>query len=79
MKKLIALLLIAGCLQSCAMLMTPHPDSCQTTIPKPGQAKRAMRPGFVIADVIIFWPLLLVDIYTDAIYRPCDKINVPSK
>ena len=67
---LIPALLIACTLQSCATVFGGKINSYQRTKPLPGQEQRRLRVGAFIADVFLFWPGLVVDFATCAIYRP---------
>jgi hypothetical protein len=60
---------------SCATVFGGRVTSCQKTKPVPGQQQRDVRVGALIADVLLFWPGVIVDFATGAIYRPCDRHN----
>jgi hypothetical protein len=69
-KPFIAILLIACILSSCATVFGGHVNAYQRTRPVPGQQTRPLRVGAFIADLILFWPGLVIDFATCAIYRP---------
>lgn len=69
-KPLIATLLIACTLSSCATVFGGHVNSYQRTKPTAGQPTRPLRVGAFIADLVLFWPGLVIDFATCAIYRP---------
>lgn len=66
---LIAVTIISS-LSSCATVFGGRITDEQRTRPLPGQPSRALRPVALIADVILFWPGIIVDFATGAIYRP---------
>tara|TARA_B100000809_G_C15137380_1_gene531281 strand:- start:4781 stop:4963 length:183 start_codon:yes stop_codon:yes gene_type:complete len=47
----------------------------QRTIPKAGEEQREVRVGALIVDVLIFWPVAIVDFATGAIYKPENKLE----
>jgi hypothetical protein len=70
-RPVIAVLLIAcTTLSSCATVFGGHVNAYQRTRPQPGQQQRPLRVGAFIADILLFWPGLIVDFATCAIYRP---------
>ncbi|WP_158990959.1 hypothetical protein [Mucilaginibacter sp. L196] len=69
-KPLIALLLIICTLSSCATVFGGHVNAYQRTKPLAGQRTRPLRVGAFICDLVLFWPGLVVDFATCAIYRP---------
>jgi len=69
-KPIIAMLLIACVLSSCATVFGGHVNAYQRTKPVPGQQQRPLRVGAFIADLVLFWPGLVIDFATCAIYRP---------
>jgi len=69
----VAIVLIAASLSSCATVFGGRVSECQRTKPAAGQPARAIRAGALIADVLLFWPGVIVDFATGAIYQPCDK------
>jgi hypothetical protein len=68
----IALLLIICTLSSCATVFGGHVNAYQRTKPVAGQQTRPLRVGAFIADIVLFWPGLVIDFATCAIYRPHD-------
>jgi hypothetical protein len=78
-KKIIAAVLILCVLQSCATVFGGRVNSYQRTKPLPGQEQRRMRVGAFIADILLFWPGLIVDFATAAIYKPTPPITPPAK
>jgi len=69
----LAMLLIAVTLSSCATVFGGTVSSCQRTKPAPGAAARPIRAVALIADIVLFWPGTIVDFATGAIYKPCNK------
>lgn len=69
-KPLIALLLIAVTLSSCATVFGGRVNAYQRTKPREGEQQRRLRVGAFIADVLLFWPGTIVDFATCAIYKP---------
>lgn len=53
---------------SCATILGGKVTDYQRTIPQPGEKQRKVRTVYLIADVIIFPPLVIVDFATGAIY-----------
>ncbi|WP_442592032.1 hypothetical protein ACSBL2_12485 [Pedobacter sp. AW31-3R] len=74
MKKLLLNLLIAlvltSSLSSCATIFGGKVTQAQRTRPLAGEPSRALRPVPLIFDIVLFWPGLVVDFLTGAIYRP---------
>jgi hypothetical protein len=70
LKPVIAILLIACTLSSCATVFGGGVNAYQRTKPLAGQQQRPLRVGAFIADIVLFWPGLIVDFATCAIYRP---------
>ncbi len=64
-----AVLLLSGC----ATLFGGPVTEDQIRKPEPGEQKREVRIGALIADIILFPPALIVDFATDAIYKPKKK------
>ena len=69
LKILTVCLLCSGVFSSCATIFGGTVDTCQRT--KPANASRPIRVVALIADIVIFWPSLIVDFATNAIYVPC--------
>ncbi len=63
--------LLITILPSCAIIFCGKASACQKTKPAPGQPAREVHVGALIADILIFWPALIVDFATSAIYKPC--------
>ena len=68
--KTLAILLIAVSFSSCATVFGGQRTSYQTTKPVTGEPQRELRVGAFIADVLLFWPGVIVDFATGAIYKP---------
>jgi len=68
-----AVVIIAATLSSCAAVFGGTVSTCQKTKPAVGQPQRSVRPVALVADIILFWPGLIVDFATGAIYKPCGK------
>ncbi len=71
--KFTAIVAIAASLSSCATVFGGPISECQRTRPAEGKPSRQVRVGALIADAILFWPGIIVDFATGAIYKPCDK------
>jgi UPF0716 family protein affecting phage T7 exclusion len=69
----IAMVVIAATLSSCATVFGGRVSDCQRTKPAAGEPARAIRGGALVADILLFWPGVIVDFATGAIYKPCDK------
>lgn len=82
MKKItsiIAMTLVVCILSSCATVFGGKVTAAQRTKPKEGEPSRAIRPVALIADILLFWPGLIVDFATGAIYKPEQKTVVEDK
>lgn len=86
MKKSIILSFLAGAfiLQSgCATIFYGKGNECQRTKPAEGQAKRQVRPGALVFDLIVgtftFYIPVIIDFVNGAIYYPCDPSTMASK
>ena len=66
---LFACVCVLTTLNSCATIFGGEISECQKT--KPDKGKRELRIQYLIPD-IIFWPGLLADFATGAIYQPCE-------
>jgi UPF0716 family protein affecting phage T7 exclusion len=64
-------LMISYTLTSCATVFGGKVSQCQRTKPAAGEPARKIRAGAMIADILLFWPGLIVDFATAAIYKPC--------
>ncbi len=69
----VGVLLIAATLSSCATVFGGKVSACQKTKPAAGQPSRDVRVGALVADILLFWPGVIVDFATGAIYKPCGK------
>ncbi|WP_242084703.1 hypothetical protein [Aestuariivivens sediminis] len=69
-KNVIAIGLTCIMLSSCATVFGGKVNSYQKTKPAPGQEQRQIRVVAFIADILLFWPGLIVDFATGAIYKP---------
>ena len=72
MKKIVRLLLIAFLalqMTGCATILGGPVTASQKQKPAPGQQQREVRVGWLIADIILFVPGLIVDFATGAIYK----------
>ena len=67
------MLVIVATLSSCATVFGGKVSECQKTKPATGKPARTVRTGALIADILLFWPGLIVDFATGAIYKPCNK------
>jgi len=56
-------------LSSCATILGGKVTESQRTKPAPGQPQREVRAGFLILDILLFVPGLIVDFATGAIYK----------
>ena len=56
---------------SCATILGGQVSTCQKTKPAPGNPSREVRVVAMVADIFLFWPGLIVDFATGAIYKPC--------
>ena len=66
---MIALVLISS-LSSCATVFGGKVTTAQRTKPLAGEPSRPIRAVALIADIILFWPGVIVDFATGAIYKP---------
>lgn len=70
MRKTILLVCMALTLSSCATVLGGKVQPSQKQKPAAGEPKRAMKSGFVVADILCGVVPLFVDLATGAIYRP---------
>lgn len=73
-KKLTAICLMVFltlALSGCATVFGGKVTDCQRTKPRSGEPERPVRVVALIADIVLFWPGLIVDFATGAIYQPC--------
>jgi len=75
--KAITIVILSFTLSSCATIFGGSVSQCQRTKPLAGQPSRPVRAVAAVADVVLFWPGLIVDFATGAIYKPCDKNIAP--
>jgi hypothetical protein len=71
--KIVKPLLIAAItisFSSCATVFGGKVTEYQRTKPAAGEPTRKIRAGAMIADILLFWPGLIVDFATAAIYKP---------
>jgi hypothetical protein len=66
----LASLIMIISLNSCATVFGGRTTVAQKTKPLTGEPSRSIRPVAMIADILLFWPGLIVDFATGAIYRP---------
>ena len=58
---------------SCATLFVKgKATECQRIKPAPGQPQRQIRTFWLIADIVLFWPSVFVDLGTAKIFKPCE-------
>lgn len=69
----LAMVVIAATLSSCATVFGGRVSECQRTKPATGQPARPVRAVALVADVLLFWPGAIIDFATGAIYKPCNK------
>ena len=74
-KSIITVGIIALMTSSCATVIGGKVTTQQRTIPKDGEEQREVRVGALIVDVVIFWPLAIVDFATGAIYKPDNNVS----
>lgn len=55
---------------SCATVFGGKVNQAQRTPPRAGEPTRPIRAVALIADIVLFWPGLIVDFATGAIYKP---------
>lgn len=69
--------IIAFCLMlsSCATLFGETNRAHQKHKPLCGEPKREIRVGYLVADLILFSPALIVDFITGKIYHPTPDVN----
>jgi hypothetical protein len=74
MKKIIlhalVITVMVSSLSSCATVFGGKITQAQRTPPKAGEPTRPIRAVALIADIVLFWPGLIVDFVTGAIYKP---------
>lgn len=74
MKKTLLIAMMAIVLMSslsgCATVFGGRVTEAQRTRPAMGEPTRPIRAVALIADIVLFWPGLIVDFLTGAIYKP---------
>jgi len=70
MKNVIVIGLVAIMMSSCATVFGGKVTDYQRTRPAAGEPTREIRAGALIADILLFWPGVIVDFATGAIYKP---------
>ena len=72
MKKVTLVFALAFALtfQSCATIMGGPITEHQANRPGPGEPPRQVRAGAMIANVLLFWPGVFIDLATGAAYKP---------
>jgi len=68
--KILTVVVIVSSLSSCATVFGGQVSTYQKTKPATGAPQRDVRVGALIANIILFWPGLIVDFATGAIYQP---------
>ena len=69
-KNVIAIGLITIMMSSCATVFGGKVTASQKRKPMAGEEQREVRVGALIADVLLFWPGVIIDFATGAIYKP---------
>lgn len=70
--KLVAVLIwIVPLFSSCATVLGGRVNPCQRHRPRNNEPTRQIRVVALVADIILWWPGLVIDFATGAIYRPC--------
>ena len=77
MKKVTLVFALAFALtfQSCATIMGGPITEHQANRPGPGEPPRQVRAGAMIANVLLFWPGVFIDLATGAAYKPLKAEN----
>jgi len=74
MKKIIlqvsVAIMMVSSLSSCATVFGGKVTEAQRTPPKAGEPTRPIRAVALIADILLFFPGVIVDFATGAIYKP---------
>ena len=78
MKKVTLVFALAFALtfQSCATIMGGPITEHQANRPGPGEPPRQVRAGAMIANVLLFWPGVFIDLATGAAYKPLESERV---
>ena len=69
-KNVITIGLITIMMSSCATVFGGKVTASQKRKPMAGEEQREVRVGALIADVLLFWPGVIIDFATGAIYKP---------
>lgn len=70
MKRIFIMIIASALLSSCATVMGGKVTPGQKKKPVENEAKRQLRTGYLVADIILCLPCLAVDFATGAIYKP---------
>ena len=71
MGKSVIIIFIAIMTQSCATIFHVGPvTTYQKTKPEKGEPKRKIKKGALLLDILLFYPAVVVDFATGAIYKP---------
>ncbi|MBT8377490.1 MAG: hypothetical protein HKP45_05385 [Winogradskyella sp.] len=68
--KIATIILMAVLMTNCATVFGGKVTASQKRKPAPGEQQRQVRPWYMVADIILFLPGLIVDFATGAIYKP---------
>ena len=68
--KKVLIVFLALQMTGCATILGGPISASQKQKPAPGQQQRDVQVGWLIADIILFLPGLIVDFATGAIYKP---------
>lgn len=68
--RLVTILLLSFMMSNCATVFGGKVTASQKRKPAPGEQQRQVRPWYMVADIILFLPGLIVDFATGAIYKP---------
>lgn len=60
---------------SCATILGGQKTDHQANKPECGEPRRQVRVGFVVANLLLFPPGLLIDFATEKIYKPEPREN----
>ncbi|MEO5905463.1 MAG: hypothetical protein ABIQ11_01965 [Saprospiraceae bacterium] len=71
--RIFSILLVTILITSCATVFGGKVSDCQRTKPAEGEPAREIRAVALIADILLFWPGVVVDFLTGAIYKPCGE------
>ena len=70
---IVAALILSLSMSSCATLFGGKITERQKNRPAPGEPKRELRVGALVADFFIFWPSLILEFSNGAIYKPLNN------